>query len=446
MIENFLWTNFVCSSKLYMKLFLRTLLIVPLLAACHNSDKKIVSTSFADSLITHYSPSALARTVDGNLLFWQRRMDSLPENYVNGPEYAAALLSRFRLYGDIQDLHSADSLFYASNKDNQGKEPGLWRTEASLAMLQHRFNEADSFLQKAISIEGQTVANTFMQFDVAFELGRYGQAKNILTALAKDKSYPWLFRQSKYEHYDGSLDSAISCMLQAAAKSAGNRSMRQITISNAADLYIHKGDLAKAEKLYRESIGLDAADFHSIMGLGWIALVHDKNDSLAEKIFQFVQLHQQSPDVLLKLEQVAEARDDKALQTKYATEFMNKTSNPSYGNMYNKYLIDLYTGVLQMPAKAVAIAEKEITNRATPQTYAWYAWSLFCNNEKEKAYTIFKGFVSGKPLEGLELFYMGRMMQAMSKGYNAQQFYKAAYKNRYDLSPAKVKYLNDNLE
>jgi hypothetical protein len=39
--------------------------------------------------------------------------------------------------------------------------------------------------------------------------------------------------------------------------------------------------------------------------------------------------------------------------------------------MYHKYLVELYTGILNSPAKALAIAEKEIDNRATPQTYAW---------------------------------------------------------------------------
>ena len=35
------------------------------------------------------------------------------------------------------------------------------------------------------------------------------------------------------------------------------------------------------------------------------------------------------------------------------------------------------------------------------------------------------------------------MMQGLQKGFNAQQFFKAAYKNRYDLSPAKVKDLKE---
>ena len=106
----------------------------------------------------------------------------------------------------------------------------------------------------------------------------------------------------------------------------------------------------------------------------------------------------------------------------------------------------VYAGVLNDPAKAVVTAEQELKNRSTPQTNAWYVWALLQNNEKEKAASIFKSSVSGKPLEGLELYYMGKLMQTMNKGYNAEQYFKAAYKNRYDLSPEQVRDLKKNLE
>ena len=235
-------------------------------------------------------------------------------------------------------------------------------------------------------------------------------------------------------------------MIKAGEKAGNNRQLKQIAFSNAADLCVHNGNMEKAYRLYKESIETDAADFHSIIGLGWIALVHDKNDSLAEKIFSFVHQHTSSPDVLLKMEQVADARGDSISQKKWANEFVEQVTQPYYGNMYNKYLIGLYTGILNEPAKAVSLAEQEIKNRPTPQTYAWLAWTYLMNKDIDKAYSIFKPLVSGKPLEGLELYYMGKLMISMNKGYNAQQYFKAAFKNRYDLSPAQVKDLEKNLE
>ena len=123
------------------------------------------------------------------------------------------------------------------------------------------------------------------------------------------------------------------------------------------------------------------------------------------------------------------------MQKKYASEFVGMATASVYGNMYNKYLLELYTGILNEPAKGEAIAARELLNRTTPQTYAWYVWALYSNNKTAEAEKIYRQHVSGKPLEGLELYWMGKYMQAQNKGYNAEQFFKAAYKNKYDLSP-----------
>ena len=103
--------------------------------------------------------------------------------------------------------------------------------------------------------------------------------------------------------------------------------------------------------------------------------------------------------------------------------------------MYNKYLIELYTGILQDPAHAEYLAKGELENRSTPQTYAWYAWTLYSNNKKEAAMELYKKNISGMPLEGLELYWMGKLMQGMNKEYNAKAFFEAAYANKYDLAP-----------
>ncbi len=331
--------------------------------ACKNAARQIVDVRFADSLIVHYRPSPRALTADSDLVFWERRMKDKPDNYVNGPEYASALSSSFHLYGRIPDLLKADSLMIRSNEANQGKEPGIFRTLAALAITRHRFYEADSFVKKAIFLEGHSFPNEVMGFDISFEAGDYNRAKGLLQSLASGNSYAYLFRRSKYEHYTGSLDSAICCMLQAVDKAGSNKYLQQAALSNAADLCIHKGDLWSASGLYMKSIRMDAADFHSLLGLGWIALLHDKNDSLAERIFHFVRQHTQSPDAVLKLEQLAEAREDSTSQKRFAGEFVRQVSDSSYGQMYNKYLIELYTGILNDPARAVELALRETANR-----------------------------------------------------------------------------------
>jgi hypothetical protein len=53
---------------------------------------------------------------------------------------------------------------------------------------------------------------------------------------------------------------------------------------------------------------------------------------------------------------------------------------------------------------------------------------LFQNNEKKKRLQ-FLNHLFRETIEG-RLYYMGKLMQSMDKGYNAEQYFKAAYKNR----------------
>jgi len=428
-----------------MRIKLAAIAILFTAAGCKNNSKPLVDAGYLDTIMIRYQQSANIRTSQDNLEFWEHKMDSLPDNFVNGPEYASALISRFRLSGNIDDLIKADSLISQSNHSNQEKEAGIFRSLASLSLLQHRFADADSFYKRAFLIEGKTYPNYFLAFDVDFERGDVGTAKSMLSFLKKGNSYGYLFRRSKYEHAEGSLDSSISLMLQAADRAGNNKYLRQTALSNAGDLFLHAADPKEALAKFQESLNIDGSDLHSITGIGWIALMHDKNYALAEKIFQFVREHQQSPDILLKLQQLAEAKKDSTASLKYAEEFASKASREKYGLMYTKYLVDLYTDVLKSPRLAINIVEKDLINRPNPQVYAWYVWSLYCNGQLEKAEDMYRKSVSGRPLEGLELYYMGMYMKGTGKNYNAQQFFKAAYKNRYDLSPAKLEEVRKNL-
>jgi tetratricopeptide (TPR) repeat protein len=178
------------------------------------------------------------------------------------------------------------------------------------------------------------------------------------------------------------------------------------------------------------------------MGLGWIAFLHDKNDTLAENIFRFVASKTQSPEALFKLIAVAQQRKNTTQEIQFAKGFETAVSDVRYGNMYNKYLIQLYTGTLNKPAKAVTIAAAELLNRNTPQTQAWYAWSLFKNGNTKQAIKIFSEKVSTKPLEALELYWMGKMLKQLGKPQMANKYFIEAAKNKYDLNPS----INHDLE
>ena len=429
-----------------MKYFIFLVLSSILFVSCKNKNAKIVDKDYADSLISHYKLPAIVTMNQKDMDFWESRIDPTDPRQVNESKYAATLVSRFHFFGDIQDIKRADSIYDTVNRTYNNTLAGPFVALTSTAMLQHHFRAADSLLEKAKKLGVDNFTLNTLSFDVNFELGRYNTAGIFLNRMKRNKDYSYFFRRSKYDHFNGTIDSAISAMMRAATLSEKSAYLEGIALSNAADLNIHAGDLQKAGELYKQCIKLNSADFHSILGLGWVALAADKNDTLAEKLFQFVLTKNKLPDPLFKLYQMAQQRGDKALEKRYASEFIERAANPIYGRMYNKYIIEIYTGILINPAKAEVLAKDELTNRATPHTWAWCAYSLYSNNKHNEAYKVFEQHVSGQPLEGLELYYMGKMMKGMGKGYNANEFFKAAQKNKYDLSPALANDLEKNLE
>lgn len=407
--------------------------------SCNHSAEKIVDTAFIDSLISNYTEPASVKNNAEEILFWKGRINPAIPGLVDESKYAANLIGRFQLKGDIKDVKTADSIVQKIDSLFNHKEASPYLSIVRHCILQHRFKEANAYLQSAIAIGIKPYETYSSLFDINFELGNYTLASQSLKAIRAENDYGYKFRQSKWEHYNGNFDSAVAAMQKAALLSGDNVSLRQAALSNTADLNLHNGNLQEANDLYIKSIRLDAGDLHSIMGLGWIALVHDKKDTLAEKIFRFVQIKTKAPDALFKLISVAQARENNVEEKELANQFVKYTGDSLYGNMYNKYLIELYADVLNEPVKAESIAKKELEGRSTPQTYSWYAYCLFKNNKEEEAFTIYRQHVTGKPLESLELYWIGKMLKGLHKGYDAKGYLSAAYSNRFDLSPAKIK-------
>ena len=418
-----------------MRNLLKALLLVSIFSSCGPDKINIVDAVYIDSMINNYTQPTAIKDNESEMQFWLNRINPDNTGISNEIKYAALLVKRFQLTGDILSVIMADSILKKVDVAYAHKEAAVVMALFRNAILQHRFTEADSLLEAAKKTGIKPYESLTSSFDINFELGRNLMAGTVLKQMASDIDYGYQFRNARQMHYNGDIDSSIAAMEKAVELSEDNLFLKQAALSNAADLCVHSGNIKKAYALYLQSFKLNGADMHSIMGIGWISLVHDHNDPLAEKIFHFVHERTLLPDPLFKLVQLHMATGDKIKATQFALAYEQQVTKPIYGNMYNKYLIELYTGILNEPGKAEALALKELNSRKTPQTYAWYVRSLHSNKKTAGAAAIYKKYVSGKPLEGLELYWMGKLMLEMKKGYNAQQFFAAAYKNKYDLAP-----------
>lgn len=404
----------------------------------------VIDTALAENIISNYNDSALKKN-DTETAFWKNRIQPNTTDYTNSIRYAAALMNRFHISGDIGEVKKSDSVLLSLTR--------VFKTDAapylalsSHAILQHDFVKADSFFTIAKNTGLKKYDAAAAGFDVNFELGNISFAAMNLKQIQSAADYGYQFRRSKFMHYTGAADSAVSAMKTAYELSGSNAILKQAALSNLGDLYMHTGEMKKAADCFTKCIKEYGADMHSLLGLGWIALVYDRNADLAEKIFHFAASKTASPEPVFRLVAAAQLRHDTAQEHLYATQFETAASSLQYGNMYNKYLIQLYTGVLHNTRKAVTIAAAELGNRNTPQTQAWYAWALYNNGQQQEAIKVFNEKVSGKPLEALELYWMGKLLKAVHKTGTATQYFYEAAKNKYDLPPAIINDLETLLQ
>ena len=115
--------------------------------SCKNNQQPIVSVQFIDSLVNNYTTPPAIVTNEADLQFWKNRILPNTVDYTNTVRYAAAVISRFHLSGDIKDVKSSDSLLKKLAKDYNGKEAGPYFSLVAHYILEHRFKEADSLLE-----------------------------------------------------------------------------------------------------------------------------------------------------------------------------------------------------------------------------------------------------------------------------------------------------------
>ena len=184
--------------------------------SCKNDRGRTVDKFFADSLIAHYTLPPSIKANEDEMQFWKGRIDPNLPGMVNESRYASALVTRFQQFGDIQDVKMADSIMRKVSAEFNDKEPGPLLALVKYSILQHRFTEANAFLEKARAAGLKKYESLTTSFDVDFELGRYANAALGVKQLQPEADYGYYFRKSKMEHLNGKMDSSIQAMLKAA--------------------------------------------------------------------------------------------------------------------------------------------------------------------------------------------------------------------------------------
>ena len=412
------------------------IILLLLLVSCNTESKQITNTKdYAVYLET--SENEMLQLANEDFKFWEKKLEKDQNQFPYLAKAAASQSQIFNKTGKIEALIKAEKYLIQVNEATQYNKAGYLRTLARNYVSQHRFKEALALLKKA-EINGEGLKGTQkMLFDVHLELGNFDEAKSYLEKIRKDSDFDYLIRLSKWSDHRGNLDAAIKYMEQAKAiaETSNMPSTKQWVYTNLADYYGHEGKIEASYKHYLKALELDPNDAYAKKGIAWIVYSYEKNADEALRILNEITKTYNAPDYHLLKAEIAEFKGDFDLKDEQLKLYAEAVKNPFYGDMYNTYNALLYAENDKQAAEALKIANIEIENRPTPQSYDLLAWTYFNQGSSVEALKVAEKHVVGKTSEPDVLFHLAKIYKANGKTEKAKRLKQELLESAFELGP-----------
>ncbi len=391
--------------------------------------------SIVDSLST--AKSKILVNYNSSIAFWENKLTKQPRGYLYMQKLATLYQKKFMLTGDVQLLNLASKSLEQANELNPLPSVSVKHQLASNAISRHDFKTAVQYQFDALQIGEKEYLSNLLLFDGLMETGEFKSAAKLLNRLPEKESFGYLIRASKLEDHLGDLESAIFHMEQALAKVRQDKGELYLwALSNLGDMYGHAGNIKDAYQSYLEVLHAAPYYDYALKGIAWIAFAHDQNVTEAKRLLSIIKANRvSSPDITLKMAEMAEFEGDLLLKNRYLNSFKEEVSLPAYGKMYHKHLAIIAAEEEKSFQQAIQLAGQEIKNRATPQSYELLAWSYYQMGEYEKAYAVGKNYVDGATFEPEAAYHLGLIYLAAGEKNDAYRLLKEAKESAFELGP-----------
>jgi tetratricopeptide (TPR) repeat protein len=345
--------------------------------------------------------------------FWSKRLGSDSTGVGDLGPLAGAYSKLFETSGDIQYLKDAEQVYKKAITVAAIKiQDGYKRALAKNYITQHRFKDAITLLEESYAGISNKHATELLLFDCYLEVGAYSKALQFLKKIENINQFDYLIRISKWSDHQGDLSAAIGYMKKALAiaNSRNNLALQIWANTNIADYYGHQGDIKASYNHYLKTLALQPDHAYAKKGIAWILYSKEYNTAQALVFIDHLLANQNLPDYYLLKAEMASYQGDSVLSEEYMQQFFTLANNPLYGDMYNTHKIRAL--VKTDPYIALQLAQKEVDNRTTPQSYQLLALAQLASNQKQEALATITSFVAGKTSEPMALLHSAQVYKA----------------------------------
>ena len=368
--------------------------------------------------------------------FWSKRLGSDSTGVGDLGPLAGAYSKLFETSGAIQHLKDAEQVYKKAITVAAIKiQDGYKRALAKNYITQHRFKDAITLLEESYAGISNKHATELLLFDCYLEVGAYSKALQLLKKIENINQFDYLIRISKWSDHQGDLSAAIGYMEKALtiANSRKNLALQIWTNTNIADYYGHQGDIKASYNHYLKTLALQPDHAYAKKGLAWILYSKEHNITQASVLIDHLLKNHNLPDYYLLKAEMARYQGDSVLSEEYMQQFFTLANNPLYGDMYNAHKIRAL--VKTDPYKALQLAQKEVDNRTTPQSYQLLALAQLASNQKQEALATITNFVVGKTSEPMALLYSAQVYKANGMLDKVTALKTALLPASYELGP-----------
>lgn len=411
-------------------------LVLLFLASCQQEETEF-KTNRQD--YDYFLASEPVRTTSKYFKLWDNKIKSDSMQLLSLGNVASEYSRFFKGTGDIKYLKDAEqSLKKAVEIAAVGKS-GYLRALARNYISQHRFKEALQLAKEARVLGSGVKETQSLLFDLHMELGNYDLANQYLDSIQNMSDFGYLIRVAKWNDHKGDLDTAIQFMERATAKaeSSKNKDLLLWSYTNLADFYGHAGRIEDSYKLYLRALRLDPQNAYAKKGIAWIVYSHERNGTEAIRILDSIIKKNKSPEYyLLKAEVTSFLNEDMLKVQALENYYRVVDSNKDYGDMYNAYNVDFLLS-MNVEQSAFKLAQEEVNNRPTPESYGWLAYSLLYLGEEQQAMEVIEKHVIGATYEPAILHQAAEIYKANGKKERVSELKQELMGAAYELGPIK---------
>ena len=418
--------------------------LVVILAACAEQRQQVANFDDYGKYLTERL-LASQDPVREEVQFWKARLSKNPNDENSLLKLAGLYAEMFKTSGSLGNIQLSDSLYKLVLDQYPGGNAEILQSLATNAIAQHKFPDAKDYAEKALNLKDKKAASLLLLVDVSLEIGDYARANKILGQFKNKNSFAYLIRKAKAEDHSGMGDSAIACMEKAYERISGNKVLAQWALSNLADMYGHAGRVDKAYATYLEVLRINPEHDHALKGIAWICISRDGNFRDAKKIINALATRNFMPESHLWLATIAAMENNEIQKRRHLNDFKSSVSGQDYKPMYSKYLALIEAEDFN-PAVAQEIAEEEIKNRPTPDSFDLLAWSYYQQGNFNKAHDIATRRVEDQTFEPLASYHLGMIYLASGNAILAKEYLEKALDSEFELGPLVTRQIKSALQ